>query len=81
MSEIKDNGGPAFPHSYLTPQGPTAYDDQAGMSLRDYFAGQALVGLALKWASSSDGSPEEDNAATAAAAYMLADAMIKARGQ
>jgi hypothetical protein len=44
----KPDGGPAFPASYATPTGPVAYDDNHGMSLRDYFAGQALAGLSVK---------------------------------
>jgi hypothetical protein len=36
MDDTKDTGGPAFPTS-LNPDGPFG-----GMTLRDYFAGQAL---------------------------------------
>ena len=66
-------GGPAFPRPV---SGPThEYSEsgpQEGMSLRDYFAGQALVGLL---ACSIPG--QEHIAANAAReAYVVADAMI-----
>ena len=68
MSENKNaktpiDDGAAFPvaHSYLI---------QPGMSLRDYFAGQAMKALAR---------PGNYFDATARQAYMTADAMLKAR--
>jgi hypothetical protein len=73
MSAVKD-GGPAFPvHG-----GDWPNDDPrnrilgGGMSLRDWFAGQALAGML---ASGEDFRPS----AGAEAAYLLADAMIAAR--
>lgn len=51
----------------------------SGMSLRDYFAGQALVRLADFPA--NEENPAPFNRATAAQAYALADAMIAARGE
>ena len=54
---------------------PDPHDTQAhGMELRDWFAGQALVGLL---AHGSRG----DSSATATQAYEYADAMMKAREQ
>ena len=44
--KIKD-GGPAFP--FREEDGSGGYDLQKGMSLRDYFAGQALVGMRVEW--------------------------------
>ena len=41
----KETGGPAFPFSSLEPEGPAVYKDNEGMTLLDYFAGQALSGL------------------------------------
>lgn len=61
----KNDGGPAFPHP--------AWTASRGMSLRDWFAGQALAGML-----SSDGRPTGDQA-KAEWAYDLADAMLKAR--
>ena len=41
-----DNGGPAFPNpSYVLKNGKEAAIPSNGMSLRDWFAGQALSGL------------------------------------
>jgi hypothetical protein len=60
-------GGPAFP---LAPGG--GYDvraDRAGLSIRDWFAGQALVGLTQCVAMTSLGER----------AYQVADQMMKAR--
>lgn len=65
---VMDTSEPAFPFSY-------GDDDYAGrgMSLRDYFAGQALVGV---MASANGAIPAEQ---FAAAAYQVADAMLAAR--
>ena len=49
---------------------------QSGMSLRDYFAGQALVGLCAEYGL-SDLSENADKAAREA--FALADAMLCAR--
>lgn len=69
MSE-RDDGGAAFPRPDWNGSwvGPNSY---RGMSLRDWFAGQALVHLG-----------EENWSAQEAAeqAYRIADAMLKARG-
>ncbi len=67
-----NDGGPAFPCGYH-PEGNSA--DQGGMSLRDWFAGQALVGLL----SNANGNRELLEPEWAALAYQAADAMIKAR--
>jgi hypothetical protein len=61
MSALKD-GGPAFPYR----------DRYPGMTLRDWFAGQALAGLLA-----SKGYHERSVAATDA--FNLADAMLTAR--
>lgn len=51
-------------------------DEEKGMTLRDYFAGKAIPSVMAKW---PNGHPNGwDGIATAA--YMLADAMLKARG-
>jgi hypothetical protein len=68
-----NNGCPAFPN--------LGYNKEAnynGMTLRDYFAGQAMVGWLSSW--TTDSSPqffEADH--VAATAYDYADAMLKAR--
>jgi hypothetical protein len=48
-----------------------------GMSLRDWFAGQALAGVRAP----SDYSSGPCNAAIAERAYAIADAMIRVRGE
>ena len=67
----KQNNGPAFP--YREEDGQGGYEQHKGMTLRDYFAGQALAGLL---ASGEDSIDAETNAHDA---YIIADAMIKAR--
>jgi len=60
-----DDGGPAFP-------GNRAWAGGGGMTLRDWFAGQALAGICADDAS-NDHCQEE----LALSAYSLADAMLK----
>lgn len=67
----KEDGGSAFPGGDGQYGGGPHH--QTGMSLRDYFAGQALACLAQHF---NDGH-EADRVASEA--YMLADAMLAAR--
>ena len=69
MTEPKA-GGPAFP--------PHPGSQTHGMSLRDYFAGQALAFLG-NVLDTTEGHPLD--AGVAASAYQLADAMLTARTQ
>jgi hypothetical protein len=69
---IKDTGGPAFPTEVVNTN--DGYIHQ-GMSLRDYFAAKAMQGLL---ASGIECGPD-DVASVVASAYILADAMLKAR--
>lgn len=64
------DGGEAFPVAY-GPDGTPGYG--AGMTLRDYFAGQALTGVL---ASDIRVTHEMDIAKDA---YLLADAMLQVR--
>ena len=69
----RDDGGQAFP----MPQAETSeggHWEENGMSLRDWFAGQALAGLLA-------GSPDADCGPKgySADAYSLADAMLATR--
>jgi len=75
MSNI-DKGGPAFPvpTDLANKLGCVSSESDAGMSIRDYFAAKALMGIlahknALDWT----------YLATAEDSYRYADAMIKAR--
>jgi hypothetical protein len=77
MSKTND-GGPAFP----IPSKQHVHWE--GMSLRDWFAGMALQGLAVMHAAilTEENSPELPPAeATAKAAYEIADAMLTRRNQ
>jgi hypothetical protein len=73
------HGGPAFPHTnegtYETlPDGTQKFvctDGGNGMTLRDWFAGQALAGFPL--------SDYENLCNAARSAYETADAMLKVR--
>lgn len=73
MSEAIDDGGPAFPSSdTVHPNGQVQYGT-FGMSLLDYFAGQALCGLIIEDKQSCD--PD----IIAATAYEMAIAMLNER--
>jgi hypothetical protein len=65
-----DNGGPAFP----IPGNVLASEPQKGMSLRDWFAGQAMRGLL-----SNSNFAEVEVVHTAA--YAVADRMIRERSR
>lgn len=76
----KDNGGPAFPV-------PERFDDlrgeyvsraSEGMTLRDYFAAEAMQGMAGSKAYCERGWDQAD---LAGQAYEIADAMLIARAQ
>lgn len=74
MSKIK-NGGPAYPAVGIVSgdnYNPATKLYYKGMTLRDWFAGQALVGLSIR----REGKCDADDAENA---YRLADAMLKAR--
>jgi hypothetical protein len=73
-----DDGGPAFPQPE-TAHGNTVGDQfgQGGLSMRDWFAGQALCGILAAHAGDDIALPDPVNAAKDA--YNYADAMIEAR--
>jgi hypothetical protein len=78
---IKD-GGPAFP-LFIHAAGNCGPGVNEGLSLRDYFAGQALIALMSSelWTRGLDSNakPGEFKAALAAHAYVLADHMLAER--
>lgn len=76
MSE-RDNGGPAFPCNDHPSLG---YGETTGMTLRDWFAGQALGGLTVGW-NDMPGSYAECTGGVASAAYGIADAMLAERNK
>jgi hypothetical protein len=75
----RNDGGTAFPiHPSMR-----ASDNQRsaeGMSLRDWFAGQALAGLLTHDAPEDVADTAEAVTLAAVQAYDLADAMLRARG-
>lgn len=79
MSNPVINGGPAFP-VLTNGKDPWGHDEvklrAPGMTLRDYFAGQALVTMATSHVAYDAGSFFSE---VSAKAYKYADAMLKAR--
>ena len=77
MSEKINDGGPAFPGktTWYGQDGEAQHIFKGGMSLRDYFAGQALIGFT---ANTTFGGATGDEK-LARWSYDLADAMIKAQ--
>ena len=73
MSTPINDGGPAFPVTgCVHPNG----NAMVGMTLRDYFAGQALAGILMNYTTAKFGLTE---ISVANHAYKLADAMLVAR--
>ena len=70
---MKDDGGPAFPAQHFD-----LAEHEHGMTLCDWFAGQALMGMmASRNPSSPRFNPEDD----AAYVYAVARAMLKERSK
>lgn len=79
MNKLND-GGPAFP--FPSDDGPGQFPPARGMSLRDWFAGQALAGILA--GGFADTIPHDDvNGGGDAAffAYQYADAMLAERAK
>lgn len=85
MDKVED-GGPAFPVVAEGGEGSGLHPDRwDGMTLRDYFAGQALAGMIAShdWTKNIALESKRDNVpavyALSKAAYFAADAMLLAR--
>ena len=65
---------PAFP---LVAKDKTGMMINMGMSLRDYFAAQAMQGMLA----ACTGWSEQEQTRLAKCSYMMADVMLKARGE
>jgi hypothetical protein len=82
MAQV-DDGGPAYPIPWhQMSDGTSAPAEPKGMTLRDWFAGQALAGLLanpLHLRGYPDASDPELFKDTAEAAYEAADALIRDR--
>jgi hypothetical protein len=81
---IDKTGGPAFP-SVLFTQDKAPNHHDAGMTLRDYFAGQALAHCLDRskpvFADEKIATASCEQKTAAAWAYQVADAMIAARNE
>lgn len=74
----KDTGGPAFPFSYE--EGGKLLSCN-GMTLRDWFAGQALVGILSGELSIGVMNSDSRAALLSQATYEIADAMLAERSK
>jgi hypothetical protein len=80
MSNTKDGGGPAFPCDAEWKDGSEVWPQSPGMTLRDWFAGQALASV-IPTCNMED-IREDDKTKEmlfARKVYRIADAMLKAR--
>lgn len=78
MTPHIDNGGPAFPttHGRANGDGTFAQNQiEVGMTLRDYFAAKAMQGMLAN----QHPYQASDEHMFARDAYVVADAMLKAR--
>lgn len=78
MSERIDDGGPAFPMPPHMGVLGHLISGANGMSLRDWFAGQALSGICTDYQGARN-TEEWDFVELARGAYMAADAMLAER--
>lgn len=78
MSETRKDGGAAFPYTVTMPAGITGGGSgtgvHKGLSLRDWFAGQAIAGMMA-----APYTPGAVWDAYALDAYAMADALLRAR--
>lgn len=84
LEERRLTGGPAFPQTRGEMPGHTEGVDapgRGGMTLRDYFAGQALAGGTINLRAMSFESSVAAMATLAEACYEVADAMLKERAR
>lgn len=73
MDRKIDDGGPAFPSEQGHADGCWNQTLERGMSLRDWIAGKALVGLLAR------GADDDPSVNVPVRAYAIADAMIASR--
>ena len=72
----KETGGPAFP---FRKEGASSFQQFSGMSLRDWLAAESLNLGGEFFANLGNGCATPETVAEAA--YMIADAMLKARSE
>lgn len=83
MADTTNDGGPAFPTENAMRTGPSSCRYE-GITARDYFAAKAIQGLACSeitlWPiGATDSDYPTDALYMARTAYLIADAMLKAR--
>ena len=78
MNDTTNNGGPAFPIPLQPEQVWQGMNQCDGMTLRDYFAAKAMQAY---FTDPNVGFGSDVIEAGSQAAYRIADAMLKARGQ
>ena len=80
MTDKLTDGGPAFPHDkYLRAEdGQWGTYAHGGMSLRDWFAGQALTGIFSACLHDTRGAGQSVEEMLAEKAFRIADAMLAA---
>lgn len=71
---MRDTSGPAFPAGF-----EASDNDTMGLTIRDYFAAQALAQLIARLENESHATIESAAKECAEAAYVFADAMLKER--
>lgn len=78
----KNDGGPAFPETkYGGNSNRHPVDEVPGMTLRDYFAGQALASLEYSPSDSTKDAATDAILVMARRAYRIADAMLTERSK
>lgn len=77
----KQDGGSAFPGTWHPDMGWSPHETPFGMSLRDWFAGQALTGVMEVCLHDAQIDGETRAEMFARKAYQIADAMIKERAR
>ena len=73
-----ETGGPAFPRTSSGMQ-PDYAEAQRGMSIRDFFAGQALIGLVMSMGAAAGIGFKLAPDVLAGHCYVVADAMLHER--
>lgn len=72
---MSNTGGPAYPTNNYAAIVPISTGYSEGMTLRDYFAAKAMLGILT-----NNNLEDCDDFVVANCAYQMADFMLKARG-
>ena len=78
--KTKDNGGPAFPMIRAV-YGNSGWDNEAGMTLRDYFAAKAMLAILGGVIAKTENEAAEVPELVSGVAYLVADAMLAERAK